>query len=755
MTITLNPAAGQTLAARRVDVCQPGHLHTIRVSVERRWIDFSAGVVAGGSELVSRIRLEPGQHVFSFTPSSAEIHYDVRADEPGVRSLSALTYNTSPTLRFPTPYSGEQLRRLRFEQSGDVLWIWHPGYPWKALARRANRSWGLFDWRPNNGPFEAANIDETHTITPSGRSGQVTLTSNRDVFLPGHVGALWHLEHAGQFVTANLGQAGVFTDPIRVTGVGGERGFSLTLTGSFQGVVRLQRSVGNPFDWRDFQSYSSATVANVNDEFDNQIIFYRLAVAAEAAFTGTVTASLAYPGGSTVGVVRITEWNGFRQVGADVLQSLGATGATAVWAEGAWSRARGYPVAGALHDGRLWLVRGRQLWASQPDDFLSFAVGPNDDDAISRFIALGDISPASWIKGAAHLVIGTEGNEASVRSSSFEEALTPTNMTIRERSVRGSANVDAVRMGSQLFFVSRSGKRLIRLSYDVDAQGYADQDLTRLHEQVAGDGGFVGLRLQIEPEPRLWLVRDDGQAAILTFNQNENVVGWSRFVAADGEVQDVAILPGRPEDSVYLLVRREVAGEQRVTVERLQPERWGALSDAWFVQDGLDLRSFSPVRTISGLQHLNGVTAAIWADGQEHRPLLVQGGSVTLDRPVRRVIIGRGYVGRYASPRLAHGSQLGTSVGEQKRLNAATLLTSRTPRHAVRVGTSFERMTQRQDQAAGLVLDQAPSARTEEIRFEVEGRHETDPRLHIEMVGAGPALVLGYVPELQTYERNP
>lgn len=750
-SIVLNVAAGATVTVQRTDTAlQASTLYCLRIDVTRNWVDFQAGTAAGLDDRIGRIRLEPGTHIVSFTTADpgGSVVYELMRDRQGIAAVTEFTYLAAGNLELVTPYAGNDLRTLRVEQSGDVLWFFHPLYAWRGLERRNNRSWSLRAWRPIDGPFLPPNVDDSVTITPSALTGEVTLTANADLFAPEHIGALWELTHIGQLRTAVVDTADQWTEAIRVTGVDADRVFTAQIEGAFTGTITLQRSVGNEFSWADFRSYTVAGTFTVDDTFDNQIIFYRLGVAPRGSVSAPVTVTMTYSGGITTGTARIVSVLSSRAATADVVRQLGGITPTNDWAEGAWSALRGWPAAGALFDGRLWLAGNRTLWASRPDDFLSFQVGPEDDDAIASTIAIGDISPIRWLIGAQFLLVGTQASESQLRSTTFEEPITPTNRSIRERSVRGSANVAAMRYGTRVFFVSRSGLRLIALQYDVDSNGYTDLDLTRLHQVIGGDGGFVSLDVQHEPEPRLWLVRDDGKIAVLTYNTAEQVVGWSRYVTVDGVVEDICVQPGTPEDSVYLAVRR---GAQ-VDIERTQPERWTDLADAWRLQSALKYEG-PPATVLSGLDHLEGVEVGVWANGSEHPPRTVVGGQITLEFAASRAIVGRRYTARYVSPRLAYGAQIGSSVGVQKRVNAATILTYITPRASLQAHLGG-RVSRPPELQRALVLDGPIGAFTEEIRLELAGDYSTDPRLTIEMVGAGPAIVLGYVPELQANERD-
>lgn len=75
-----------------------------------------------------------------------------------------------------TDYLEADLPDIKFVQSADVLFLVHPDYPPKMLARYGHTSWKLTSLEFKNGPFLPLNTTET-TIEPSATSGDITLTA--------------------------------------------------------------------------------------------------------------------------------------------------------------------------------------------------------------------------------------------------------------------------------------------------------------------------------------------------------------------------------------------------------------------------------------------------------------------------------------------------------------------------------------------------------------------------------------------------
>lgn len=91
------------------------------------------------------------------------------------------------------PWTNAQILQLAWTQSADTLLLTHPDVLPKKLTRNPDNSWTLSDWIffedggvKNQPYFKFADSDVT--LTPSGTSGSITLTSSADIFALGHEG---------------------------------------------------------------------------------------------------------------------------------------------------------------------------------------------------------------------------------------------------------------------------------------------------------------------------------------------------------------------------------------------------------------------------------------------------------------------------------------------------------------------------------------------------------------------------------------
>lgn len=815
------PDGGIGRASIECSSSTPDELHTLELTVSRSWVDLYVGTTDGGGEVfqarwgVSYRRLQPGVHVISFTPGAAAFWITIQRDAEGLAAVTDMQFSgVEQDLVLQTPWQEEDLRSLRTAQSRDVRWWWHYGHAPRALVRYANDSWGLIAWQVDDGPFMGAG-DSNITLTPAARSGtDVAMVANRSLFLEGHVGALFQLTHLGQRVEEVITGEDQWSEAIRVTGVDDARKFLAQITGTFTATVTLQQSVGTDYDWSDTtHSWSGVLAAtSIDDEYDNAVMYYRIGVKAGNFTSGSLGVALTYASGFTVGVARVVGYTDDKNVTVDVLTPFAAASATRLWQEGAWSGVRGWPAAGDLFDGRLWLGSVLNVFASTPDGFNSFPVSADDSGAISRSIAIGDAAPIRWIKGGFRLQIGTDSAVANIdavrigdagtmqiRSSAFDEPITPLNMTIRELSTK-------------IVFVDASGTRLNRLAYDLDTNSFVSENLNRLNEAIGFQGGgFIDLAYQARPQGRLHVPRADGQQAVLALAEAEAVVGWSRLTVGYGSlyaanlreqeepeaddvaaaVESVCATPGvdgtadADQDFVHRIVWRQINGRQVRFHERIERDRWTDLANACHLEAAVRYEG-PPARYLYGLDHLFGEEVLVW-DGAQHGPLEVVDLSTLDDSFVDGEIgidLGEGvtteaaWIGlamrtRYLSGKLPYGAQAGSAVGEKKKVTHVTVLFHETALGGVSVGILDGALCKPEnpgrpfDEQAELMVpilsvadlhpDFAVDDPTElfsgELELTLPSSIMRDPRVAFEIVGAGPAAILGYIVNMSTNER--
>lgn len=670
-------------------------VHSLRVIVERGPVEFAIGTFAGGDDVFELSTLNTGNHSLAFVPGDSTVYIEFSSRKKYPVLVQRCQIESAGTLAFTsgTFYSQDELDLIRWHQVNDVIFLACDGVRQRRIERRANNSWSLTEYETEDGPFLIENLGNVR-LTPSANTGEITLTASQRVFRVGHIGALFQLTSTGQLVTAALAAESTYSSEIRITGVGDQREFLLTISGTWSGTLTLQRSIGEPGGWIDYAEYTSNTTDTITggEGLDNAVVYYRIGFNSGDYSSGTANVELEFAGGSITGTVRIIDRASAKSATAVVLQDLGGNTATERWAEGAWSDYRGYPSAVSMYEGRLWWAGRGKIWGSVSDNFESFDPDyEGDAGPINRFLGDGPVDIVNWIVPGQRLIAGTDAGEISVRSTSFDEPITPTNYNAKYASTYGSAPVPGLPIDKRVVFVDRSKRQVFEMDYSVEANDYAPVDLTALVPEI-GEGNFRRIAVQRRPDTRIHAVREDGTVAVLVRDKAEDVLCWVD-VETDGEVIDACVLPGTSEDRVYYLVKRTLQLDDVYCLERwaLESEcQGGALNkqaDSYVYGEDV-----SATATLSGLDHLNGETVAVWADGGYRGEFQVVDGAVTLSSEVTNWVAGLPYTARFKSARIAADTRIGSGLSQRQRVDHIGLILSSTHWRGIEYGPDFDVM---------------------------------------------------------------
>ena len=342
--------------------------------------------------------------------------------------------------------------------------------------------------------------------------------------------------------------------------------------------------------------------------------------------------------------VKITAVTSPTQASADVKQGLASTGATIDWEEQAFSPLRGWPVTVCFHQSRLVIGGSRalpnRLWLSKSMDLFNFDLGTGLDDESIEFSMLSDqVNAIRGVFSGRHLQVFTSGAEYMVSGT----PLTPAKIQV-DRQTRIGSPVDRMvpprNVDGATHFISRDGLDLREFLYTDVEQAYQARDLAMLAKHVM----IRPLDQDYDSIHRLFhVVMGDGSLGTLTIYRAEKVTAWTVQETA-GNFLSVANIEGE----VFVLVDRG----DKVCIERFD--------------DGLNLdcaltgSQATATADWHGLDHLEGRTIRVLADGGAIDDLVVTGGRVTLPVAAATIEAGLAYTHEIEPlpPVLANGQPL-------------------------------------------------------------------------------------------------
>ncbi|WP_347713560.1 hypothetical protein [uncultured Fretibacterium sp.] len=481
-----------------------------------------------------------------------------------------------------SPYKSSHLARLRWLQSADVLYLFHPDVPIHMLRREmenGHRVWKFAKVELDKGPFEDTNTDETKKLSFTERPDfKYDLHANFPLFLT------WDLLEALLKVevkvkawsdTLTLKPAGVtaFGEPVTVRNVFGA--FSYRTTGKWTGTVKVERCepdnwVGkndpSEWVWEPYKEYFSDTDAEENFSFSGVVEEY--ATHFRFSYAGPkkrVIVAFDYAGGVIERVFRVKEIiSQQRAIVEDVEKKGGYIPETDAWAIGAFGPHYGYPSMGIFHQERLVLARTRHspqsIWMSQPASWHDFStsIPAKDSDAITVTLASTQINEIRGLASRGDLLLLTSGGEWQAKAGAKTDVFTPSSIVITPSGYRGSHMLAPLDVGDVTLFVQRHGTTVRSMGYSLEVDGYSSSDLSILAAHMFENNPVVAWAYQQTPWSVVWCVLADGTVGALTIQREHQVTAWTRqvFGPQGHKVEDVCCIPGATQDDVYFVVRR-------------------------------------------------------------------------------------------------------------------------------------------------------------------------------------------------------
>jgi hypothetical protein len=645
----------------------------------------------------SRVVLELGEGYMRFWKNGSLLTSGGSPVEATAVDWLNQTITPQPASRHP--YLEADLREVRYLQINNVVYLTHPKYEPYRLSSYSDTNWTIgpvpWDWAPTLDQ-NLSNI----TITPSATTGTaITLTASASIFKNTHVNSFWQLDHAVDKGVLSFDITGNTTSGnISILG-----NWALQSFGIWSADVELQASEDGGTTWVSRRTYVSRKDANIvssGTETKETLFRFKVSNWTTPGTTGTSTPriQIAETDPSSTGLVRITAVASGTSATARVVKTLGSTTATSAWYEGAFSAEQGYPNCVGLHQARVIFggtaTSPNTIWGSVTNDFQNFRKGAFDSDSYSFTLASTTGGRINWLVSKTALLIGTSLDEWSLSASDPNKPLTATNVSAQAQSQYGSASLPALIINDTILYVQRMSRKVRELIYTWASESWVSNDITALAEHTTRTH-IQEIAYQRVPDAVYWFVRGDGQLVSMTYEREQQVVGFARHIT-DGIFESVASINGLDgEDELWVLVNRTINGATQRSVERFRLGMREALDNGdkskWFYLDSAVSASpvtpYSPATTISGLSHLNGKAVSVWGavydatlnavtwgvvspviDPVTNAPMVVTGGQIQLQTPVVGYVIGLPYTSLLCPQRVNQDLADGTSQGRKMRI---------------------------------------------------------------------------------------
>jgi len=305
-----------------------------------------------------------------------------------------------------------------------------------------------------------------------------------------------------------------------------------------------------------------------------------------------------------------------------------------------------YPGVVMFFEQRLIYARSNEepqtVWGSVTASFENMNISSplRADDSYSFTLNASQVNEIRTLTAINDLIIGSSGGEWRMSAGSGSDAITPSSVKVTRQSQWGSSHLVPIIIGNTVIFVEGSGTVVRDLLYSLEQDGYTGADLSLLASHLMEDQKIISWSYQQFPDSIIWCVRSDGVLLGLTYYRDHKIFGWHKQIT-DGKFLDVcSVRDNDGNDETYFIIEREINGLKKQYIEKFTSRNFdNDIKNAFFVDCGLTYKG-AAVKTISGLDHLEGKTVVALADGNVIKNLTVTGGSVAIMNASEIIHIG-------------------------------------------------------------------------------------------------------------------
>jgi hypothetical protein len=376
---------------------------------------------------------------------------------------------------------------------------------------------------------------------------------------------------------------------------------------------------------------------------------------------------------------------------AAVFSAFSATVAETDFQLGSWYTDN-WPASVSFFEQRLGFAgepnSAQTLHGSETNSFNSFSPTEVDGtviatNAVNFTIASNQVNAIRWLGLGTRLMLGASDAIFSARGSLDGDPITIESINVPRITGYGASAVTPVTIGDQFVYITANHQSLRSFRMELSSDAVTPTDLTLLAKHIFGRTLTVtNMAYQQDRQQVLWCVRSDGVLAAVTYVPEQDVFAWHRhilggsFNGGDAVVESVAVIPAPDgtHDQLWLSVKRTVNSATVRHIEFLEDE-WvdGVDTSMHFIDSAPAAYSGAPATTFSGLDHLEGETVQVLADGADHPDRTVSSGSITLNGSYSDVVAGLGYTSEIESLNFDPPDPEGSSMGKVARVDHVTL----------------------------------------------------------------------------------
>ena len=448
--------------------------------------------------------------------------------------------------------------------------------------------------------------------------------------------------------------------------------------GFWTGTVIVQRYEPGTGGWVTLQSQNGNHTQNYTMKFTNdsdQILTHRVVAkdynngvwsgenGNQAGYVTIQTFSQDY-----YGVARVIVYEDPKKVKAIITKKLGSKEGTNDFSLYPWNDVKGYPGCVGFFEDRLVFAgskaKPQTYWASKSGDYYNFStsVPQQDDDAITGTLSGGQMNTIKALVTFSEMLMLTSGGEFKVGGGS--EAFTPTNQKAKPQEYRGINDLAPVLIGGRIVYVQHQGSIVRDLTYSYDVDKYTGDDVSLLAAHLFDGHKLTSITYQQTPNSIVWCTRNDGVLLGMTYIKEQDVYAWHQHTT-QGEFVDVCSIPGRNEDELWAVIKRD----GKYYVEQMATQNQEARPENQFYVDAGYTYEGEAAASVKELSWLAGKTVQILADGNRLPDAKVtDDGTLKLGGKYKKVTVGLAFDTEIKTMPIEFSGQDGSFGSRKKRI---------------------------------------------------------------------------------------
>lgn len=350
-----------------------------------------------------------------------------------------------------------------------------------------------------------------------------------------------------------------------------------------------------------------------------------------------------------------------------------------------------YPSTVTFYQQRLIAGRTRNnpnaIFGSVSADFENFDVTRpvKADDALSFALVAEKVNTVNQLVAMKKDLLAFTTNGVFAINGGDGDALTPAAIVPARQTGRGGSRLDPIIFDSIVFYQPINTADVRAIGFTFEIEGYRGNNISIFSPHLLKGRRIVSWAAQEEPYSCIWAALDDGGLLCFTWEEEQQVWGWTKM-DIDGLVEQVATINEGGYDRLYILVRRIINGVPRRFHERLALPYVNDITRACHLDCSITEIFTTPTSVVGKLWHLEGAEVIAVYDGYVSLPIEVENGQITLPQPATIVTVGLPYEGMIETLPMVLG-QGGSLHVERQNIQAVTVRTLETRGLMLSVGT--------------------------------------------------------------------